>query len=435
MPPSRIITIPYSPRRQFAPFHDRRARWAIAVAHRRAGKTVATINDLIRGAVTCTKREPRFAYIAPYFSQAKDVAWTYLKHYTSPIPGVTANESELRVDLPNGGRVRLYGADNYERLRGLYLDGAVLDEYGDMDPRAWTEVLRPCLSDRQGWAVFIGTPRGLNHFADAWDRAQSDPDWFNLQLKASETGLLPQSELNDARKEMSEEIYLAEFECSFAASVIGAYYGREMQAAENDGRVCRVPYQSEIAVDTWWDLGVDDATAIWFTQSVGREVHLIDYYEQSGEGLPHYAKVLQDRGYVYGKHNAPHDIRVRELGSGRSRLETAANLGIRFEIVPDIGLMDGIDALRAFLARCWFDREKTERGRQALTSYRKQWDEKRRVFQSHPLHDWSSNGADAGRYLAVGHKTAVRRNPEPPARHWIEIGAGEVRPDNSWLGL
>lgn len=426
----------YRCRPQFDPLHARKQRWGIAVAHRRAGKTVACINDLIDGALRCRHPDPRFAYVAPYFSQAKDVAWSYLKQYTAGIPGVSVNESELRVDLPNKGRVRLYGADNYERLRGLYFDGLVLDEYGDMDPRAWQEVLRAALADRQGWAVFIGTPRGLNHFAEAWERAQSDPDWFHLELRASRTGLLPAAELQQAQREMSQEQYEAEFECSFAASVVGSYLGREMRQAQDDGRIGRMPHQPEVAVDTWWDLGVDDATAIWFTQTVGREVHVIDYYEQSGEGLPHYAKVLQDRGYIYGEHHAPHDIKVRELGSGRSRLEIAQSLGIRFSIVPNVGVADGIEAARSFIARCWFDRERTERGRLALTSYRKQWDEKRRVFQQQPLHDWSSHAADAFRYLSVGHKIAVRqRAAAPEPRRWVEIGGRSSEPSRAWLGV
>lgn len=427
----RTIETGYAAREQFAPMHARKQRWAIGVCHRRAGKTVACINDLVDGALRCKQREPRFAYVAPYFSQAKDVAWSYLKHYTAPIPDVVPNESELRVDLPNGGRLRLYGADNYERLRGIYLDGVVLDEFGDMDPRAWQETVRPALADRQGWAIFIGTPRGLNHFADLWERAQSDPEWYPLMLKASETGILPQSELQQAAREMSEDQYAAEFECSFSASVVGAYYGKEMQAAENDGRVTRVPVVPEIAVDTWWDLGVNDATSIWFTQTVGREVHAIDYYENSGEGLPHYAKVLQERGYVYGQHNGPHDIQVRELGSGRSRIETARGLGLAFRVVQKIPLMDGIEASRSFLSRCWFDREKTERGRLALTSYRKVWDEKRRVFQSQPYHDWASNGADAYRTLAVGHRLSPHRQEKPEPRRFMEMSD---RPDNSWLG-
>lgn len=374
---------------------------------------------------------PRYAYIAPYFAQAKDVAWNYLKQYTAPIPGVQVNESELRVDLPGGRRIRLYGADNAQRLRGIFLDGVILDEYGDMDPRAWQEVIRASLADRSGWAVFIGTPRGLNHFAEQWDKAQRDDEWLTLRLRASETGLLPKAELDDARKEMSDEQYQAEFECSFEASVVGAYWGRELAEADKAGRVTGVPYQPEVGVDTWWDLGIADATAIWFTQNVGREVHVIDYYENSGEGLPHYAKVLQDRGYVYGGHNAPHDIAVRELGTGKSRLETAAALGIRFTTVPNIGLADGIDAVRPFIARCWFDRAKTERGRLALASFRKTWDEKRKVFSTAPYHDWSSHGAAAFRYLAVGHKsTSALRQRQAEPRRVMTIGSGNT----DWMG-
>jgi phage terminase large subunit len=421
-PSPKPIRLGYAARPQFIGMHDRLQRWAIAVAHRRAGKTVACIADLIDAAVRSNATEPRYAYVAPYFSQAKDIAWGYLKHYTANIPGVQVNESELRVDLPVGRRIRLYGADNYERMRGLYFDGVVLDEYGDMDPRAWQEVIRPSLTDRNGWAIFIGTPKGMNHFADQWQAAQNDPGWFTLRLPASETGLIDLGELADAKRAMSEEQYAAEFECSFEASVVGSYFGREMAKAQQEGRICGVPYEEGALVDTWWDLGVDDATSIWFTQTIGREIHVIDYYEQSGEGLPHYVKALDAKPYIYGTHNAPHDIKVRELGSGRSRLETAASLGIAFEIVPDIDRMDGIDAARAFIGRCWFDAKKTEQGRAALVSYHKEWDEKRRVFKSTPYHNWASNGADAFRYLAVGHRIAQRARAAQVARPMLPRG-------------
>lgn len=424
------IVIPYCPRKQFTAMHERRQRWGVVVAHVRAGKTVACVNELIRGALTCQKPNPRFAYIAPFFSQAKDVAWAYLRHYTSVIPGATMNESELRVDLPNGGRVRLYGADNYERLAGIYLDGVVLDEYGDMDPRAWKEVLRARLSDREGWALFIGTPKGPNHFAELWDAAPRNPEWFTLRLPASETGLLPLAELESARSQMSEEDYAAQYECSFEASIVGSYFGKQMAEAKSAGRISRVPYQPELGVHTWWDLGIDDAMAIWFTQDVGREVHVIDYLENSGEGLPWYARQLQEKGYVYASHNAPHDIQVRELGSGKSRLETARSLGIRFAVVPDIDRQDGIDAARAFLSRCWFDEERTERGRLALASYHKTWDEKRKTFQAQPYHDWSSNAADAFRYLAVGHKTATPKRHESHRPAPLQLGAES----QAWMG-
>lgn len=424
------VSTGYLARRQFYPLHMRKKRWGVAVAHVRAGKTVACINDLVDAALRCDKPNPRFAYMAPYYSQAKDVAWVYLKQYTAAIPGVQVNESELRVDLPGGRRVRLYGADNYQRLSGIYLDGCVLDEYGDMDPRGWKEVIRARLSDRNGWALFIGTPKGINHFADLWEAAQNDDEWFTLKLRASETGLLPESELVSARRAMSEEDYQAQYECSFEASVVGSYWGREMMQADKDGRITRVPYQPEIGVDTWWDLGVRDSTAIWFTQSVGREIHVIDHLENSGEGLPWYARALQAKPYVYSTHNAPHDIAVRELGSGKSRLETAANLGIRFASVPDIGVADGIDAVRSLLSRCWFDRVATEQGRSALVSFRKTWDEKRKTFSTAPLHDWASDSADAFRMLAVGHKSAAPLR----ARAWRKDVQQEGGNAQAWLG-
>jgi phage terminase large subunit len=166
------IDLGYTARPQFYPLHDSRKRWKICVAHRGAGKTVATINELIAASCECDKPDPRHFYIAPYYRQAKDIAWPYLKRYTAPIPGVEVNESELRVDLPGGRRLQMFGADNYERLRGLHPDGVALDEYGDMDPRAWQEVIRPSLSVRDGWAIFIGTPKGLNHFSELWREAE-----------------------------------------------------------------------------------------------------------------------------------------------------------------------------------------------------------------------------------------------------------------------
>ena len=428
--PVQTVSTGYQARPQFVPLHMRTQRWAITVAHRRAGKTVACINDLIDACLRCSLPEPRFAYVAPLYAQAKDVAWAYLKQFTAAIPGVQTNESELRVDLPGGRRIRLYGADNYERLRGLYFDGIVLDEFGDMDPRAWQEVIRASLADRHGWAVFIGTPKGLNHFADAWRRAATDDAWMTLRLRASETGLISEAELADARKEMSEDQYLAEFECSFEASVVGAFYGREMKAAADEGRICRVPYQPGIAVDTWWDLGVRDAAAIIMTQNIGREVHVIDYAENSGEGLPGCVRELQARPYVWGKHNAPHDIQVRDFGTGKSRIEQGEAMGFRFEIVPDIGRMDGINAARNFIASCYFDEVKCGRLVEALTSYHKVWDEKRKTFQAEPYHDWSSNGADAFRYLSVGHKLDVQRRA-PIERRRLMVATGE--PDGRWM--
>lgn len=413
------IEIPYAPRPHFLPLHDRAQRWAIAVCHRRAGKTVACINDLIKGALTCGREEPRFAYCAPFYAQAKDVAWSYLKRFTAPIPGAEPHESELRVDLPNGGRVRLYGLDNYDRLRGGYFDGIVLDEYGDSDPRAWQEVIRPALSDRQGWAIFIGTPKGRNHFSELWDEAQRDPAWFSVMLPASASGLIPDAELADARKSMSEDQYEAEYECSFQAAVVGAYYGREMTAAEKDKRIARVPWEPKLPVDTGWDLGIGDSTAIWFCQRYGKEIRLIDYLESSGVGLDWYAKELRGKPYVYGKHYLPHDADVKELGSGKSRVETLHSLGLKVKVNPARRKEDSINGVRLILPACWFDSEKAQRGIDCLRNYRKEFDDKLKVFRNAPLHDWSSHGADAFAELAAGLKTAPSVKWEQPSGKWV----------------
>jgi phage terminase large subunit len=398
----RRAIIPYTPRPQFSEFHARSQRWACIVAHRRAGKTVACVNDLIRAALRCAAPEPRFAYLAPLFAQAKDVAWSCLKRYTAPVPGAVHTESELRADLPGGGRIRLYGADNPERLRGLYFDGVVLDEFGDMDPRAWSEVIRPALADRQGWAVFIGTPRGQNHFAQLWRTARQTTDWYALALRASETGLLGATELADARRAMTEEQYAQEFECSFEAALLGAYYAREMQAAAASRRIGPAPWEPQLPVTTAWDLGIGDSTAIWFAQAAGQEVRLIDYLENSGVGLDWYARELDRRAYVYAEHLLPHDAAVRELGTGRSRIETLAKLGLQSRVLAAARLEDGINASRLLLGRAWFDAEKCARGIAALENYRRDWDDKRKVFRDHPRHDWTSHAADAFRYLALG---------------------------------
>lgn len=387
----------YFAREQFDPFHARGQRWSVIVAHRRAGKTVACVNDLLDAALRCTLPEPRFAYIAPFYAQAKDIAWAYLKRFAAPIPGAVPHEQELRVDLPNGGRVRLYGADNYERLRGIYLDGVVMDEVGDMDPRAWSEVLRPALADRHGWAVFIGTPKGRNHFADIWKQAQGNDEWFSLMLKASATGIVDPAELADARAAMSEDQYAQEFECSFDAAVVGSYYGKHIEEAERSGRIVNVPWETQIPVNTWWDLGVRDSTAIWFVQLLGREIRIIDYYENSGVGLDHYAKVLKDKPYVYGKHVLPHDIEVVEIGSGKSRYGTLVGLGVKPVTVCKMHeIEDGINAVRANLSRCYFDRTKCDRGIEAMRLYRREWDDKLKAFKGRPLHDWTSHACLTG---------------------------------------
>jgi hypothetical protein len=401
----RVIETGYEARPQFEPLHLRTQRWGVIVAHRRAGKTVACVNDLIDAALRCERPDGRYAYIAPYFAQAKDVAWNYLKRFAGPVPGVTIHEQELRVDFANGARVRLYGADNYERLRGIYLDGVVLDEFGDMDPRAWVEVIRPALADRQGWGIFIGTPKGRNHFQAIYEQATGRPgEWFSLMLKASESGLVDAAELADARAGMSEDQYNQEFECSFDAAVVGSYYGKLIEQLETAGQIGNVGWEPNVPVQTWWDLGIDDATAIWFAQVIGREIRLIDYYENSGVGLEHYARVLMDKNYVYGQHVLPHDVEVRELSTGKSRWSFLAGLGIKGKVCRQHDVEDGINQVRAILPRCWFDRTRCARGIEALRQYRREWSDKLKSFANRPLHDWTSHAADAFRYGAFTYR-------------------------------
>ena len=413
----RRITLPYAPRKAFVPYHERKERWACIVAHRRAGKTVACINDEIRRATILTLPHGRYAYVAPYLSQAKEVAWEYIKRYAAPII-VDKNEGELWVELISGARIRVHGADNPDRLRGAYLDGVILDEYADMRPSVWGEVIRPMLADRKGWATFIGTPKGHNAFYDIWREAQESGEWFSMMLKASETGILPEDELAEARKAMTPEQYAQEFECSFEAAILGAYYGKELAEAERQGRITEVPYEPELPVHTSWDLGIGDSTAIWFWQVAGSEVRVIDFYENCGQKLAHYAAELQARGYVYGDHWVPHDAKVRELGTGRTRVETMKALGLKPRLVPDHKVMDGINALRLTLPNCWFDAEKCAEGIEALRQYRADFDDKLRTFKNNPRHDWTSHAADAARYMAMAYREM--KAPEPKKKPPID---------------
>jgi len=403
------VTTGYKPRPLQKAIHKSLKRWNVLVCHRRFGKSVMSINQLIHSALSFKGKNGRFAYLAPTYTQGKTIAWDYLKEFSQPVPGTKVNESELRVDFPNGSRVRIFGCDRPDALRGIYLDGVVLDEYAQMPANLFGEVVRPSLSDRKGYAIWIGTPQGKNAFYDLYRQADGRSEWFTAMYKASDTGILDKDELKDAQSIMTSDEYEQEYECSWQASIKGAYYAKWMNEADKEGRITSVPYDPALAVHTAWDLGVGDATAIWFFQAYGRELRIIDYYEASGEGLPYYAKILQERGYVYGDHFAPHDIAVRELGSGRSRKEIALNLGIRFQVVAKQSIDDGIEAVRSVLPRCYFDSEKARQGIDSLIHYHKEFDQKRGEFKNRPYHDWSSHASDAFRYLAVGFKDSTEQ--------------------------
>ena len=410
------VIIPYRPRPLQQEVHKGRKRNTVLITHRRFGKTVFAICEQLRRAFKHggDVRAWRAGYVAPYLKQAKMIAWDYLKHFAGVIPGAKFNETELRCDLPGGMRLRLFGADNPDALRGLYFDDLVLDEAADIPRSFWSLVLRPTLADRGGWALFTGTPQGMNNLLyDMHQQALGGgDDWASYVFKASETGYVAAEELARARADMSEDEYNQEFECSFAAAVRGAYWSREIDELEAAGRVGKVPYEPDLSVYTAWDLGMDDAMSIWFFQIQPGTGHwrMFDYYENSGEGLEHYVDLVLGRlagHWAYGqtrryaRHIGPHDIMVRELGTGKSRFEVARELGVRFTPCRNLPVIDGINAVRRQLPQCWFDAERCKEGLLAIRQYRKSYNEKMDLFGK-PVHDWTSHPADAFRYAVVG---------------------------------
>lgn len=398
----------------------------VVVCHRRFGKTVCAINQLQRAAVTCTRKHPppRFAYIAPTYAQGKAIAWDYMKYYAQPIPGHGKHESELRIDYPKGGQVRIYGADDPDRLRGLRFDGVVLDEYGLMRPNTFSEVVGPTLIDQGGWALFMGTPNGKNQFYKVLQDALNDPAWFTAIHKASETGILSADDLAAARASMTADEYAQEYECSFEASVKGAVFAQELALLREENRITHVPYLREYIVDTCWDIGYRDATAIWFIQSPpGGAIRVIDYHEDHGKSLEEYATVLQSKGYRYGSHVFPHDIAQHEWTTGKSRIERASELlqpvGVaRQELVSfDDSLHEG----RLALKKAWFDEQKCAEGLEALSAYRWHFNAELKSYTRQPEHDWASHGADAWRTVAMWHISPTRIKPAKRERDEVEL--------------
>jgi phage terminase large subunit len=373
--------IPYRPRPHFIPLHESERRWMLVVAHRRAGKTVALVNQLIRAANNNPRETPppRYAYIGPSFDAAKDLVWGYLKHYTAGIPGVSYLEGELSVTLPNKATIRLYGgALAYERMRGIYLDGAVLDEYPLLHPNAFTSVVRPCLADYRGFAIVSGTAAGEDHFHALKLRADDDPNWAVFDIPVTSTGdsALSPAEVEEMRADMSPDEFAREMLCSFAAPVEGAYYQEALNALQSQKRVCKVSVDLNTSVITAWDLGIRHLQCIWLFQICGREVHWIDYIEGAGKSLSHYADLLALKakvgGFSYRAHLLPHDVEVRELSTGHSRRHELTNL-LKEPIitVPQHNTEDGITAVRATLGVSWFDEEACRKGLARLRSYRR----------------------------------------------------------------
>jgi phage terminase large subunit len=396
------IEFPYWPRSHFAPYHDRVQRWASMVAHRRAGKTVACVNDLIPSAITSNKPNPRYAYIAPFYSQAKDVAWEYLKHYSAPA-SPTAMESELSVTFHhNNSSIRLYGADNPNSLRGIYLDGVIMDEFGDMKPSTWSSVILPTLADRHGWATFIGTSKGRNHFWKVVKRSRDNPaEWFTATLRASETHILSAFELEEQRRLMDEDEYAQEYECSFDAALRGAVYGKELRIADEEGRIApQFVFDPSQPINAVCDLGFVDDTAFWFWQA-NPDGFLLGYaFHENFKPTEYYINkllLLPNLGEVW----LPHDAKAKSMQTGRSIVEQFLAAGIRPHVVPNMAIHDGIAAARMVLPHCHFSATGCEDGLEALRQYQRPWDEDISAFKEKPLHDWTSHYADAFRYFAL----------------------------------
>lgn len=386
--------------------------------------TVAVVNRLIKSALTCPLARPRVGYVAPTYTQAKRIAWDYAKHYSAPIPGVTINESELRIDYPNEGRFQLYGAENVDSIRGQYFDDAGIDEYAFMAPTVWERVIRPALSDRKGRAVFISSVNGQNAFYRMYQDAADASDWYREIMRASETGIIDDEELAALRRDMPEDDYRQEYECDWLVATKGALFAEQVQGLEDQqpSRMTTIPYDLSLPIVTAWDLGVADPAAIWVAQVAGYEVRLIDYIEGSGAGLDFYIHELKERGYRNLEEAIwPHDGAVREFGSGgKSRQQLAADLGLRTRLLPNTLEGDQVQAARLLLPRCVFDRRKCAAGIDALKNARREVDEKRRILRPKMLHDWASHGAKSFMYLALGLKQPGKRQAKltyPPLRN------------------
>ena len=396
------VTIPYSPRDWAKELHSTTKRWIVLVLHRRAGKTVAVLNHLQRDALKTPNS--RFAYIAPFYKQAKNIAWDLLKHYARPIPGVQFNESELSVKYPNGSKLQLYGADNPDSLRGIALWGVAFDEYSQQPSNIFTEIIRPALADHQGYAIWIGTPKGKNELYRLYQHGLIDEDWLSLLLTVEDTNLIPEAELDDARKLMSEDEYNQEFMCSFEASVKGAYYAKELLEARKQGRIKLVPYDPALKVHLVSDLGVGPNFATGFYQKSGGETRMIDYWEGSNhDGIPQAIKAFKDKPYVYGKWFLPHDAEANSIDTGKTRVQTAKELWPNIEIVviPKLSVDDGISKGRLMFPHLWIDEQKCQVFLDYISQYRQEWDDDKGMFREKPLHDFTSHAADIHRYAAV----------------------------------
>jgi phage terminase large subunit len=385
---------------------NKKYKRVLAILPRRAGKDITAWNLMIRQAL---KKVGVYWYIGPTYSQMRKILWDSMDNdgntFLSYIPDElisSKNDQQMKVRLVNGSIIQLVGSDNYDSLVGTNARGCVFTEYALQDPRAY-QYIRPILTAIDGWAVFLSTPRGKNHLWELWNIAQNSPDWFSYKMTIEDTRHIPLSEIDreKANGEMSEDLILQEYYCSFDQGIEGAYYQKYVDRMRMNSQIGIVPYETGFKVHTAWDIGVRDSTCILFFQTIGQTVRIIDCYEKNKEGLEHYAKFLESKPYLYGRHIAPHDIAVMEFGSGMTRIEMARHLGIKFVTAPDVSVMDGIESVRSAMSKIWIDEKRCAPLIKAIENYRQEYDAKRKIYKQNPLHDWSSHYADAMRYLCI----------------------------------
>lgn len=386
--------------------------------HRRAGKDEVLMNGI---GVQAMKRPASYAYMLPENLHARRAIWQAVNPHTGKrriletfpreMMSADPNETEMRLQFVNNSTLTFFGSDNFDRMVGASLAGIVSSEHALSHPSAYG-FFSPMLRESGGFFWAISTPRGRNHFHTLIKHAESSPDWFSEVLTINDTGALSAEEIEEARAEyvslygvdQGEALFNQEYLCDFNAAVLGAFYAREMAAVRSEGRIDATLEAVKGPVHRAWDLGVRDDTSIWFWQVVGGQVYVLDCYSASGVGLDHYASEIErryaEKGWTHGTDWVPHDAKVRELGTGRTRVETMESLGLKPRLVPNAGLMDGINALRQSLPRMVFHPDCTA-GIEALEQYRREWDDEKRTFRASPLHDWTSHYADAARYLAL----------------------------------
>ena len=406
-------------------------RRVLAILPRRAGKDITAFNLCIR---FCLRKVCVVYYVFPTYSQAKKVIWDSItnsgERILDYIPDelvIAKNAHEMKIRFKNGSLLQFVGSDNFDSLMGTNPQMCVFSEYALQDPRAY-QYIRPILTANDGTALFLSTPRGKNHLWELYQIAQQSPEWFCYKLTIDDTQHIPLQEIEKERAEgiMSEDLIQQEYYTSFTMGVEGSYYAKYVDRMRVKGQIGDVPWESAFKVNTAWDIGVRDSTSIIFFQVVGQTVRIIDCYEKSKEGLEHYVRVLESKPYSYGKHIGPHDIQVREFGSGITRIEKARQLGVKFTLSNEVSIVDGIEAVRSSLSKIWIDEKQCAPLIKAIENYRQEYDVRKKVYKSNPLHDWSSHFCDALRYLCVSlPKTRDGLSPEELDKRYRQAVLGE----------